>query len=93
MKPEVRPPGSKDPIRGYRSAPPKGRAGGRDPGEGIVPSAGITGLCLPLPTPLPSERPFIPTATGRIKERLWKVIFFPKPEKVQAQSTNIQLII
>lgn len=54
--------------------------------EGLVIRAAL--LSKPrLPPPVcrqPSERPFHPcvdNTTGRIKELLWKVIFFPKPEK------------
>lgn len=47
---------------------------GGAPAKGSVPRAGphpSTALC----------KAFHPHATGHIKEHLWKVIFFPKPEK------------
>lgn len=46
-------------------------------------------LTAPSCSHQPSERPFHPcvdNTTGRIKELLWKVIFFPKPEKFRLRT-------
>lgn len=59
-----------------------------EPAAGIVlrPAGTTAGALAAPPARRPSERPFHPcvdNTTGRIKDRLWKVIFFPKPEKLR----------